>query len=121
MEPASPKGKTGLEKKPRNTIYFPDKDGFTATMRDGHWFFQKFDTQAQRKDIVDLLGNGQSYKAGTSWQIVVTKKWREELVEPVVNALKFEWNLPLPNGKRYELSEHIERSYRARLAADSAV
>lgn len=95
-------------------VKFYDKDNFSGIFRNGEWFYQKFHTQEDIEGIAALISdNAQIYLNAQAFQIVARRE-KDLDEEKVVEGLRFEWNLPLPNGKRYGLSDTIEKSYRAR-------
>lgn len=112
IEPTIPKEKVGrATSAKKDTMYYLDVNGFSATMRDGHWYFQKFDTKEQVEEIGRLFGDSRIYRAGGSWHIVAKKMDRPELYDDLIKGLRFEWDLPLPKGS-YGLSDLIENAYR---------
>lgn len=98
---------------------FLDEDNFTGNLVAGVWYFQHYHTIAttadcNRKYIGDTFKMYESgkerfedeeYKGGTFEVVAVNEQvaTREELLE----ALRFEFTLPLPQDKRYELDKYI--------------
>lgn len=86
-----------------NYISFYDKNLFTANFRGGNWFYQKMHTIKMVKDICETISNS-SFKiinSGSSWQCLVKNEIELSKIEKQ-KAIKFEFDLPLPNGKTYE-------------------
>ena len=98
-----------------STMSFLDDDFFTANMRDGGWFFQHYHNMERLLSVTrQCIGNPSAvFSAGvqhngltgelhaSSWQCAVQNQCaatRQELLD----ALRFEFTLPLPSGKRYE-------------------
>ena len=97
---------------------FYDKDNFSGIFRNGEWFYQKFHTAADIEAIAALISRKPAiYYNAQAFQIVACRDQQID-EERIIEGLRFEWNLPLPNGKRYGLSDTIEKSYRARRADD---
>lgn len=86
----------------KNFISFLDADGFTAKFRGGNWYFQKYHSRSSfEKSVNDALlhveqftDNGCSFWARCS-------KSAELPPDEIKSAIDFEFNLPLPGGKRY--------------------
>lgn len=99
-------------------VKFYDKDNFSGIFRNGEWFYQKFHTAADIEAIAALISRKPAiYYNAQAFQIVACRDQQID-EERIIEGLRFEWNLPLPNGKRYGLSDTIEKSYRARRADD---
>lgn len=94
------------------TLHFPDTDGLTANFRDGAWFFQKFDTSEQREQIVELFSNNgvlESYKYSSGYGLHLIKTKKHPL-NKILPSIMREFNMLLPGGLRYGLSENIKCS-----------
>lgn len=107
----------------RTVSVFLDKHGFTANLRYGEWYFQKYHSMA---DICELntkyIGNNfKVYENGrlipkegevkaSSFQVVSIN---DKLVskEEMIEALKYEFSLPLPKGKRWDLDKDLLPSF----------
>lgn len=92
-------------------LEFLDDNNFSANFRQGHWYFQHWHT---RQSIETLLSdNGFKIneiawaKYGDSYQIKCTKI-SSLPTSTVGKAIDFEFNLPLPNGKRYHRSDDVK-------------
>lgn len=98
---------------------FLDENNFTATMVNGVWYFQHYHSmESACKCNRENIGNSftisdagmekskeEELKCG-SFQVVAVNEQvcsKEELLE----AVKFEFTLPLPGGKRYDLDKYI--------------
>lgn len=93
-------------------VNFLDSNNFTAIYRQGRWFYQKFHSEEQRTAVLNRLGEGEIFDAKNSshFHICVTKT-NESDIKEYIEALKFEWDMILPNGKRYGLQDEIENAY----------
>lgn len=93
-------------------LEFLDKDNFSANLREGTWYFQHWNTKQQ---ITTLLAENGFFidavhwmKYGDSFQIECTKT--HEITELQRNeAIDFEFNLPLPNGKSYNRNDEVKQ------------
>lgn len=90
---------------------FLDGDNFTATYRQGQWYYQHFHNEETFKK--ELEDNGfeivKSNFTGSSFQ-VECRKVRELTKEQYIKALDYEFNLPLPNDKRYGRHKDIKKA-----------
>lgn len=98
-------------------VAFFDENNFTANYRDGNFFFQKFHDKKMREQLAQRLGDSKVYITSSSFQIVSTKT-HDLPLESALKALRYEFDLPLPNGERYGLADEIENAYKA--AIDNA-
>jgi ParB family transcriptional regulator, chromosome partitioning protein len=103
-------------------VWFLDKDGITAMYQRGIWLYQKFHSLEQVKElcrrfigpkfeIIDHDGPLKDEIRASSFAFV-GKKSIELPQETVESALKFEFNLPLPEGQRYGRGQDIVNSIR---------
>ena len=94
----------------KNDVYYLDDNGFTATYREGKWFFQKFHTKEQVErlaidngfEIEEIVFDANTFKCRL-------KKVRELSIQEYIDAVNFEFNLPLPNGKSYNRQDDIKK------------
>lgn len=94
----------------KNDVYYLDDNGFTATYREGKWFFQKFHTEEQviqlaadnGFDIEEIVFNQSTFRCRL-------RKVRDLSVEEYIKAVDFEFNLPLPNGKSYNRQDDMKK------------
>jgi len=101
-----------------NFLKYLDADGFTATYRKGHWFFQKFHTREQVEELAKKHGlkilKMMFTKNESTWYCYC-QKIADLPEEQYRKAVDFEFGLVLPNGKRYnradEVWDAIERIY----------
>lgn len=97
-----------------NYIYFCDDNNFTANYRKGQWYFQKFHTRQQAIDLLERNGfevvNIDFAESASSFRIEC-RKVKELTPEQYVNAIDFEFNLPLPNGKRYGRNDEVKKLF----------
>ncbi len=95
-------------------LKFFDKNGFTGLFRNGNWFYQRLHKKAELPFIGRRLSTAaRIYTPGMVWHIVA-KKDIERSEEEIIRGLRFEFNLPLPRNKRYDLQDRIEQAYRGR-------
>lgn len=96
-----PPDKRGNLKKTKGgsfTLYFTDENLFTANYKNGFWFYQKFHNHKMIKELnekylsrkYNILKNSTSFQVQTKKTLILPKK-------DLINALKFEFSLPLPN------------------------
>lgn len=97
----------------KNRLTFLDDDNFTSTYREGQWYFQHFHNkeyminklQEKGFEIVNTFWN----KYGTTFQIEA-KKVKQLSNAEYVEAINFEFNLPLPNNKSYNRQEEVKKA-----------
>ena len=92
-------------------LEFLDDDNFTANYRKGQWYYQHF--HEKDKIINDLKSYGFEIVSinwgNTSFQIECNKV--EELdIDEYIQAIDFEFNLPLPHGKTYNRQDDVKRA-----------
>ena len=94
----------------KNRVYFLDENGFTGNYREGKWYFQKFHTPQQIEKLFEE--NGFKIKklvyGDNSWQ-VECQKVRNLTLKEYIEAIDFEFNLILPNGKSYNRHEEVKK------------
>lgn len=94
----------------KNRVYFLDENGFTGNYREGKWYFQKFHTPQQIEKLFEE--NGFKIKklvyGDNSWQ-VECQKVRNLTFKEYIEAIDFEFNLILPNGKSYNRHEEVKK------------
>ncbi|HSV47459.1 MAG TPA: hypothetical protein VLJ58_16840, partial [Ramlibacter sp.] len=87
----------------RRYAEFPDEHGLSALFRAGQWFFQKFHSAEEVAALVrshfDAEGRHQ-YRdnSSTAWQVSLVKAMQ---APDIKGAIDREFNLPLPNGRRF--------------------
>lgn len=95
-------------------LKFFDKNGFTGLFRNGNWFYQRLHKRAELLAIGRLLSaNAHIYTPHMVWHIVAEKDIERDEAE-IIRGLRFEFSLPLPQNKRYDLQDMIEHAYRMR-------
>lgn len=89
----------------KSFVSYLDSDGFTAQYRKGHWYFQKYHTCDQVHEIAAEAGFSVERYAdnGNSWKAQLRKVQDVDFR----NAVRFEFSLPLPNGRRYERASDV--------------
>lgn len=93
-----------------NYYAYLDDNNFTANYREGNWYYQHFHDV---NSITQLAKNAGFEIArlvyqGSSWQAELNK-CKELSKQEYIDAIDFEFNLPLPNGKRYNRHRDIKR------------
>ena len=88
----------------KSFITYLDEDGFTANYREGQWYYQMYHDKDKLLALLEENGLvpvtvrwGQS---SGSWQ-VECNKIRNLTAQQYADAVRFEFNLPLPGGRRY--------------------
>lgn len=98
-------------------VWFLDNDGITAMYQRGIWLYQKFHSVGQVRElasrfigpdfeIVDYDGPLKGEFKASSWGVAGEKK-AELSPEAIESAIKFEFNLPLPEGQRYGRGQEV--------------
>ena len=103
----------------RSKAVFLDDKNFTANFRFGEWYFQHYHSTA---DVCRLTREliGSEFRIfekgievdktrelrGSSFQVSVINE-RRATREEYVDALKYEFTLPLPNSRRWDLDKEI--------------
>jgi ParB family transcriptional regulator, chromosome partitioning protein len=106
----------------KESAAFLDDNGFTGNYRYGEWYFQKYHTRSEvetlnrkyfsnrfsvyDRGLISPSGelNGSAYQVET-----VNDKLPSE--KEVIEALTFEFSLPLPGGERHQLVDRILSAY----------
>lgn len=95
-------------------VHYFDKNGFTGMYRNGEWFYQRFHKDYEVRRIGEYISNSPVIKIGNnSWQVMAIKDV-EHSQEEIIDALMFEFSLPLPNGKKYDFADKIKNAYENR-------
>lgn len=92
----------------KRQVDFLDENGMSAMFREGNWYFQKWHRKEQI--LSELQQFGFTVKkivwGNSSFQIHAIKAF--DLPDAVKRkGLQFEFNLPLPGGKRYERHKEV--------------
>ena len=100
----------------RRNVQFLDAEGFTGTLRNGEWFFQKVHSREEAEAVVrEHVGDAPSYtRTSTSWQVRVTARGPSR--EAALAALEFEFDLPIPGGDTLGKSGPVVAAYLAATA-----
>lgn len=93
-------------------IHFFDENNFSALYRNGQWFYQKFHSDTQIKEIAQTLSDRYKTSKNHSSFHIVADKIKECDENIAIASLRFEWDMMLPNNKSYGLSDEIENAYR---------
>lgn len=107
----------------RTVSIFLDKNGFTANLRYGEWYFQKYHSMENIRELnTKYIGsNFKVYENGrlipedgevkaSSFQVVSINDKAASL-EEMEEALRYEFSLPLPRGKRWNLDKDLIPAY----------
>lgn len=114
VDSAYKQAKNGSRQYKESNVYYLDKNGFTGQYRNGEWFYQRFHTDNEVQSIGEYFSDRPVVKIGNnSWQVMAEKNV-EHPEEEIVDGLMFEFSLPLPNGKRYDLADEIKHAYENR-------
>lgn len=94
-------------------VEFLDSDNFTANYRKGKWYFQHYHTKEQVKQQLEDSGfrieRLDWNKYGSSWQCEAVKV-RQLPLQRYIDAIDFEFDLPLPNGRNYKRNGDVKRA-----------
>lgn len=97
-------------------VRFFDANHFSGIYRNGEWFYQKFHTKEDIEKIGQTIGGDYEVHFNSqAFELIATKEERVDK-DTTIHALEFEFNLPLPNGRRYGLQNEIRQSYENRHA-----
>lgn len=93
-----------------DNLRFLDDNNFTASFRNGQWYYQHFHSQ---KDVYKLAKRHgfiveEYFETSSAWKVKL-KKVKELTKEEYIKAIDFEFNLPLPNNKTYNRHEDVKR------------
>lgn len=93
-----------------NFLKYLDSDGFTATYRKGHWYFQKFHSREQVEKLASDHGLKilkMMYTKNESTWYCYCQKVKDLPKERYKHAVDFEFGLVLPNGKKYNREQDV--------------
>lgn len=93
-------------------VRFLDENGLTAKMTQGQWYYQKFHSPEDLDRIVERFGFDVFTRKddGKMWRIGA-KKVKELPDEDYMEAIDFEFNMKLPNDRRYGRHNDIRRLF----------
>lgn len=93
-------------------VTYLDSNNFTGDYRKGNWYFQHFHDKDDIKRLLEESGFKivrMTYMTyGDSWQVEAIKV-RNLSRQEYIDALNFEFNLPLPGGKSYCRHDDVKR------------
>lgn len=96
----------------KRSIEFLDEDKFTAIYRKGNWYFQHYHMKEDVERLLERCGfeiDRMTWrKYGSSWQVEATKK-RDLSAQEYIDAIDFEFNLPLPGEQSYNRQDDVKR------------
>ena len=101
---------------------FLDEYGFTGNFRYGEWYFQKYHTRMEAEELnkkyisdrYQLLDRGEPATGefhGSSFQVITINE-KKVSEQEMIDALTFEFSLPLPGGKRHNMAPVILEAWR---------
>lgn len=100
----------------KSRLTFIDNSGFTALYRKGHWFYQKYHTRNEVKLICKQFGFTPDARLfdGSGWFV---KGINDDNLnwDDVVEAVRFEFELPLPAGGTIGRSNDVLEAFRLAL------
>jgi ParB family chromosome partitioning protein len=93
-------------------IEFLDENKFTALYRKGNWYFQHYHLPEDVEQLMERCGFAIDKmtwcKYGSSWQVEATKV-RDLTMQEYIDAIDFEFNLPLPGEQSYNRQDDVKR------------
>lgn len=93
-----------------NYLQYLDGNNFTANYREGKWYFQHFHSKETIKELLEKFGFKvikYTISHGSSFQ-VECEKVNSLSKKEYIEAIDFEFNLPLPNGKSYSRNNEVK-------------
>lgn len=91
---------------------FLDKDGFVGCLREGQWYFQKYHTKEDVEKIIEEMGLEilVNKRNKGMWQVggIKTRDFTDDVYKA---AIDFEFNMKLPNDKRYGRNNDIRELF----------
>lgn len=108
--------KKSLGKQHLNSTYryllLLDENKFSATFRQGQWYYQKFHTKEEVEELLNKFGfQLEEYICKNSSWRVRAKKIYELPQSQQIDGITFEFNLPLPNGKSYKRDKDVVNAF----------
>jgi ParB family chromosome partitioning protein len=99
---------------------FMDQDGLSGILHHGRWFYQKFHTRQQITALTEhyVMGTPTYENHSASQFNLRGVKDFEHTVANAEAALRFEFDLPWPNGKRVGRTEEAIEAWRAAMAKE---
>ena len=99
----------------RRHIEFLDENGFSALFRSGEWFYQKFHSQKQARELIETHGfevvTHEEVLGQSSWQIIA-RKTREIPEVEGLKSVEREFSLPLPDDRRHKYAPQAIEAFR---------
>lgn len=97
---------------PMMSINFFDENGLTAIMKQGQWFFQKFLTDEDVDKIIKRMGFDVFVrKKSSGYFFIGAYKTKDFPKEEYAKAVDYEFNLKLPNNRRYNRHGDIKELF----------
>lgn len=97
---------------PMMSINFFDENGLTAIMKQGQWFFQKFLTDEDVDKIIKRMGFDVFVrKKSSGYFFIGAYKTKDFPKEEYAKAVDYEFNLKLPNNRRYNRHGDVKKLF----------
>lgn len=114
LEVVAERSKSTRKAAEQRGIEFLDHNGFTALMRSGKWFYQKYHSKEQIPGLLYRFGfQVEKHKhGGSSWQ-VQARKIRDLPAEDIRKAIDYEFNLPFGPDKTINRHHDVRAAYEA--------
>lgn len=96
----------------KSKIVFLDENNFSAKYRKGHWFYQKFHSAEDIKALANEYGLSLivNRNGGSSFQVHATSP-QAPTTDELIKAIRYEFELPLPAGKRLGRSGDVLKAF----------
>ena len=92
-------------------LTFIDNNGMTAQIRNGQWFYQKFDTKEHMEKLLEDNGfEIIKYGREAGMYQIECVKVNELPNDAKKRAIDFEFNLPLPNNASYNRQDEVKKA-----------
>lgn len=102
-------------------LYFLDEEGYSGIFRNGEWFYQKFHTQEQCEHLGSYMGIPEpEAKMGSGTWRCTGVKTHDVPFEDIERAIRYEFELDWPEGRKIGRSEDVLAAFRP-FFADAAV
>ena len=92
-------------------LEFLDENNFSANYREGNWYYQHYhDKETITKELEKAGFKIINMKFGSGTFQIECKKVKELPKERYIEAINYEFNLPLPNDKTYNRHEDVKKA-----------
>lgn len=104
------------KKQQERAVEFLDDNGFSALLKKGRWFFQKFHTRDQMHELAEqYFGPKIEYRSRSSSHLIKVTKSKELDPDQIQASIEREFNLPWPNGLSVGKAAAAVEAYRQAL------